>query len=156
MSDPSQPLGAVQEQQWQRLYNIVAELAHPNDDHRENPLEDEAHDLIRALRASARGSAQENIEQIIGHIQRNELNQACAKLNALRKAESGSPSPVQPEPTEAPKDSRGRLMLNAYGRACFDKGRESAHAKINELIDALKSRVCGNCGAASSKGTETT
>lgn len=37
-------------EKWQRLYNLVASLAHPNDDHLENALEDEAHDLIRELR----------------------------------------------------------------------------------------------------------
>jgi hypothetical protein len=35
---------------WQRLYNLVAHLAHPKGDHRTNELEDEAHDLIRELR----------------------------------------------------------------------------------------------------------
>jgi hypothetical protein len=36
----------------QRLYSLVANLAHPRGDHRENPLEDEAHDLIREIRAA--------------------------------------------------------------------------------------------------------
>lgn len=35
---------------WQRLYNLIATLAHPKGDHRQNDVEDEAHDLIRGLR----------------------------------------------------------------------------------------------------------
>ena len=34
----------------QRVGNIVAALAHPNDDHCDNELEDEAHDLLREAR----------------------------------------------------------------------------------------------------------
>jgi multidrug efflux pump subunit AcrA (membrane-fusion protein) len=33
----------------QQLYNLVSNLAHPSGDHRENPLEDEAHDLLRDM-----------------------------------------------------------------------------------------------------------
>ncbi len=35
--------------------------------------------------------------------------------------------PVQPEPSEQPKDSTGRdrLLLNAYGRKCYDAGQRS-------------------------------
>lgn len=36
---------------WERLYALVCQLAHPKGDHRENPHEDEAHDLIRELRS---------------------------------------------------------------------------------------------------------
>lgn len=34
-----------------RIGNLVAALAHPKDDHRQNDLEDEAHDLLRELGA---------------------------------------------------------------------------------------------------------
>src|ERR1043165_2690425 len=36
----------------ERLYHLVATLAHPKGDHRQNALEDEAHDIIRELRAA--------------------------------------------------------------------------------------------------------
>ena len=42
---------------WQRLYNLVANLAHPKGDHLANDLEDEAHDLIRKLRPARAGVA---------------------------------------------------------------------------------------------------
>lgn len=36
-----------------RLSNIVATLAHPDGDHADNDLEDEAHDIIRQLRQTS-------------------------------------------------------------------------------------------------------
>lgn len=39
------------ESDFDRLYNIITVLAHPDGDHLENALEDEAHDLIARLRA---------------------------------------------------------------------------------------------------------
>jgi hypothetical protein len=42
----------------------------------------------------------------------------------------------KPEPsTERPPDPAGRLLLNAYGRECYDAGRQSAKA---ELVSALR------------------
>jgi hypothetical protein len=40
----------ITDEKLQRLYSLVANLAHPNDDHLENELEDEAHDIIREMR----------------------------------------------------------------------------------------------------------
>jgi hypothetical protein len=39
----------------QRLYNLVANLAHPKGGHRVNEAEDEAHDIIRELRQGVMG-----------------------------------------------------------------------------------------------------
>jgi hypothetical protein len=44
---------AIRLERLDRLYNIIANLAHVNGDHTGNALEDEAHDIIRALRLDA-------------------------------------------------------------------------------------------------------
>jgi hypothetical protein len=49
---PSPPSSPEMIARLERLGNLVAQLAHPNDDHCENEFEDEAHDIIRELRAA--------------------------------------------------------------------------------------------------------
>ena len=51
----------------QRVGNLVADLAHPRGDHRQNDSEDEAHDLLRELRemVSAHARQQEGLRELI-------------------------------------------------------------------------------------------
>jgi len=52
-SGPSGP--QIMRDKLSRIGNIIANLAHPHGDHRQNELEDEAHDLLRELRADLGG-----------------------------------------------------------------------------------------------------
>ena len=53
-----------------RLGNLIANLAHPKGDHRENALEDEAHDIVRELRSAiatltqAKAAAEQRIREL--------------------------------------------------------------------------------------------
>lgn len=66
MTPEADPL--VRAEHLDRLYNLVANLAHPRGDHKQNVLEDEAHDIIRELRGylnverAARDSAEAHLE----------------------------------------------------------------------------------------------
>jgi hypothetical protein len=49
---------------------------------------------------------------------------------------------------EAPKDAQGRLLLNAYGRQCYDAGREAAESRLSTYEATIRQvaqemRKCG-------------
>ena len=80
----------------------------------------------------------------VGYFKFKELLKAAERHKARADAAELKVETLQGErdeavrriPTEQP-DRGGRLVLNAYGRACYDSGRECAEAQVTELQGLL-------------------
>ena len=86
------------------------------------PVEDE----LRVQLASADHQAWKNHELLLdAEADRARLQQALDEA-------------VHQIPTDAPNDPSGRLLLNAYGRRCYNTGRDSALTDLRAQIAALE------------------